>query len=135
MVSILFTFGSYLAKVALPFLLLYTIYVVFFLRALTGHLLAFEKLKLKFDKFSLDKIFKNLINKLNLFHVKNIVELVKCFIKFLIVGFCGYSVLMARKHELFLLTGMSLEPGFKLIGNVLFQMIAMMCVAIIILGF
>ena len=134
-IGFLVPFGIYTAKITVPFLAIYCVIVLVVIRMLTGHLFAIKKIKPDFSKFAGDKIWNNLKSKLNIFSLRNIVELTKSFIKLFIVGGCGYWVINAKKDELSALLGADIITFFIVLGNVIFQMLCATLGAMLILGF
>ena len=134
-IGFLAPFGIYTAKITVPFLAVYCFLVLVVIRMLIGHLFAPSRIKPNFEKFAGDKLWNNLKSKLNIFSLKNIVELVKSFVKLLIVGGCGYWVLHARKDELAALLGADVSTFFMVLGKVIFQILCATLGSMLILGF
>ncbi len=128
-------FWHFIVKITVPFLALYFFIVLVVVRMMVGKMFAVEKLKPDFSKFSGEKMWNALKSKLNLFSVKNLVELVKSFIKFIIIGSCGYNVLVMHKEELAGLLGADILSAFFVLGKVIFQILAATFAAMLILGF
>lgn len=122
------------AEIVLPFLLTLMIMGVIVIRAQIGHLFAIEKLKPNFSKLSPATLVNGFKNLLNPFNLRNIVELLKNIVKVTIVGSCGYSVVNARKEELFGLVGVDIPTAFMVLGSILIHMLTNMCVVMLILG-
>lgn len=123
------------AKIVVPFLLTLMIMGALAVRLQVGALFASEKLKPDASKLTPANILKALKKNLNPFELKNIVELTKNILKVLIVGSCGYSVVNARKEELFALVGVDIQTAFAVLGSILVHMLINMCVVMLILGF
>ena len=128
-------FAIYIVKVTVPFLAIYFFIVLITVRMLVGKLFASDKLKPDFSKFTGEKMWNALKSKLNLFSLKNIVELAKSVIKFFIIGTCGYSVLMSHKNELADLLGADVLTSMIVLGKVVFHILAATFAAMLILGF
>ena len=122
-------------EILVPFLIGLMLIAAFVLRLQVGALFAAEKIKPKLDKLKPDSILKGLKRILNPFEVKNLVELAKSILKMAIVGYCGYSTVMARKDELLGLLGMDIPTALAVLSNILTQMVLNICVAMIIIGF
>lgn len=133
-ISALAPFGDVLAKTILPFLLLLFISTAMIIRKLVGPLFSMKAIQPKIDKLTPAGIFKSAKSKLNPFAPKQLVELAKSIIKLLIVGGTGYSVVMARKEEVFALLGVPLVSAFSTISSILGNMIINMCIAMIFIG-
>lgn len=121
-------------NVVLPFLLTLMIAGMIVIRVQIGNIFATDRLKPDLSKLSPSALLTGLKNTLNVFSVKNIVELLKNLIKVIVVGSCGYSVLSARKEELFGLVGADVHFAFDVLGSILLQMLTNMCVVMLILG-
>ena len=134
-IGFLTPFAIYTVKIAVPFLVGYFLIVLVAIRLLTGAIFSPSRVKLDFSKLAPSKLLNALKTKMNIFSLKNIVELAKCFVKFLIVGSCGYSTLMARKDDLLGLLGADVNTSFAVLSDVLVQMLLAMLVAMMILGF
>lgn len=132
--TIIMPYVSYMAQILIPFLLLVVAASYGILRYQVGHLIATEKIKLKFDKLSPMTILNNAKNQFNPLKARNLVELLKSFIKLLIVFFCGFSVINGRKDELFALIGMNINTSFAVVGSILSQMLMNICLAMLAIG-
>ena len=71
------SFGAYVVRIAVPFLAAYFFIVLVCVRILTGNIFSMQRVKLDFSKLSPEKIWNNFKTKMNLFSLKNIVELSK----------------------------------------------------------
>lgn len=123
------------AKILLPFLLILMVAGAISIRMQIGHVLAWEKLKFDLNNISPSKALNNAKNMFNPASARNLVELIKSFLKLLIVFACGYSILNGRKDELFALMGANIETSFAVIGSILVQMLTNICLAMLIIGF
>lgn len=132
--TIIMPYVSSMAQILIPFLLLVVLASYAILRFQVGHLIATDKIKLKFDKLSPMTILNNAKKQFNPLNTRNLVELVKSFIKLLIVFFCGYSVINGRKDELFALMGLNINSSFAVVGSILTQMLMNICLAMLAIG-
>lgn len=131
---ILMPYVRSMAQILVPFLLLVAAASIVILRFQVGHLIATDKIKLKFDKLSPMTILNNAKKQFNPFNSRNMVELLKSFIKLLIVFFCGFSVINGRKDELFALIGLNINSSFAVVGSILTQMLMNICLAMLAIG-
>lgn len=107
---------------------------VLILRFQTGALFAKEAIKPNPGKLAPSRAFKNLIDKINLFKPRQMVEFVKSIAKTLVVTLVGLRVVMRRKEDLFSLLGADPSTGLSVIGSVLFELFAAICIIMIIIG-
>lgn len=126
-------FNSYISTVALFFALL-CIGAIIILRFQTGALFAKEAMKPNFKKLSPAAAFKALIDRINFFKPRQMVEFLKSLIKTTIVAVVGVNVIVKRKADLFALLGADPATGFSVIGSVAFELLASICVLLIIIG-
>ena len=133
-ISILAPYLEHYADIVLLFFAFLAIGAVVILRFQTGALFAKEALKPNFKKLSPATALKNLIDKLNIFKPKQLVELTKSLLKTIIVATVGFNVIMKRKDDLFGLIGADPSTGFSVIGSVIFELIASICILLIIIG-
>ena len=124
---------DYIDITALFFVLL-AIGAVVILRFQTGALFAKEALKPNFKKLSPSSAFKALIDKINLFKPRQLVEFIKSVIKTLAVALVGIKVILKRKDDLFSLLGADPSTGFSVIGSVMFELLISICIIMIIIG-
>lgn len=134
-IAVLAPFAKIIGEIMLPFLLGIAIVTALIIRMQVGSLFAIEKIKPKLDRFTMQSIMKSLKKMFNPFEPKNLVEISKSFLKMVIVGYCGYSVINSRKDELFGLIGVDINTAFAVLGSILVNMVINMCVAMLILGF
>lgn len=132
--TIIFPYVQSMAQILIPFLLLVSLASFIILRYQVGHLIATEKIKLNFEKLSPMTVLNNAKNQLNPLKTRNLVELLKSFIKLLIVFFCGFSVINGRKDELFALMGLNIVTSFTVVGSILTQMLMNICLAMLAIG-
>ncbi|MDD3436553.1 MAG: flagellar biosynthesis protein FlhB [Candidatus Gastranaerophilales bacterium] len=132
---ILMPFITVCAKILLPFLILLVIVGIFVVRMQIGHVFSPGKIKLDFGNLSPSKVLQNAKNMLNPVAPRNLVEFVKSLAKLLVVFFCGYSAISARKAELYGLLGLSLQSSFAIVGSILTQMMINICLAMLVIGF
>ncbi len=125
--------ASYCDLTVLFFMFL-CIAAIIILRFQTGNLFAKEALKPTLNKLSPANAFKNLIQKINIFKPKQMVELVKSLIKTILVAAVGFNVVLKRKEDLFGLIGADPSTGLAVIGNVVFEILISLCVLLIIIG-
>ena len=133
-VSILAPALMYYADIVLAFFAFLAIAAVCILRFQTGALFAKEALKPNFKKLSPANALKNLIEKLNIFKPKQMVELLKSLLKTIIVAVVGFNVIMKRKDDLFGLIGADPSTGFVVMGSVIFELLLNLCILLIIIG-
>ena len=133
-VGILTPYFTHYADITLLFFAFLAIGAVVILRLQTGALFAKEALKPNFKKLSPASAFKALINKINIFKPRQMVELVKSILKTTIVAVVGFNVIMKRRDDLFALIGADPSTGFVVIGSVIFELLASLCVLLIIIG-
>lgn len=133
-IGILAPFFNYYVDITLMFFALLAIAAVVILRFQTGALFAREALKPNFKKLSPASALKNLIDKLNIFKPKQMVELSKSIIKTIIVAAVGFNVIMKRRDDLFGLIGADPATGFAVIGDVILELLISLCVLLIIIG-
>ena len=97
---------------------------------------AVKKLKPTLEKLTPQHILNGLKKTLNPFAPKNLMELAKAIAKMaVVVAYCGFAAVFARKEELFGLLGADITTGFAVLGSVLTQMIINICIAMLIIGF
>lgn len=132
--ALLFPYVSAMAQIIVPFLLLVMAASFMILRFQVGNLFATDKIKLHLDKLSPMTILNNAKNQFNPLKARNLVELLKSFIKLLIVFFCGFSVINGRKDELFALMGLNVATSFAVVGSILTQMLLNICLAMLAIG-
>ena len=107
---------------------------VLILRFQTGALFAKEALKPNLKKLSPASAFKQLLNKINFFKPRQMIEFVKSIAKTIIVALVGFRVVMRRKDDLFSLLGADPSTGLSVIGSVIFELFACLCIILIIIG-
>lgn len=127
-------FGSY-CEITILFFAFLAIAAIIILRFQTGNLFAKEALKPSFNKLSPANALKNLIQKLNIFKPKQMVELVKSLIKTILVAAVGFNIIMKRKDELFGLIGADPSTGLVVMGDVIFEILISLCFLLLIIGF
>lgn len=133
-VAILAPYLGHYANIVLLFFAFLALAAVIILRFQTGSLFAKEALKPNFKKLSPASAFKNLIDKINIFKPRQLVELTKSVVKTIIVAVVGFNVIMKRKDDLFGLIGADPTTGFSVIGSVIFELLASLCILLIIIG-
>lgn len=133
-VAILAPYLGHYANIVLLFFAFLALAAVIILRFQTGSLFAKEVLKPNFKKLSPASAFKNLIDKINIFKPRQLVELTKSVVKTIIVAVVGFNVIMKRKDDLFGLIGADPTTGFSVIGSVVFELLASLCILLIIIG-
>ncbi len=107
---------------------------ILILRFQTGALFAKEALKPNFQKLAPSSLIKAFINKINIFKPRQMVELIKSIVKTLVVALVGFNVIIKRKNDLFGLIGIDPASGFAILGSVIFELFANICVILIIIG-
>ncbi|MBR5305256.1 MAG: flagellar biosynthesis protein FlhB [Candidatus Gastranaerophilales bacterium] len=133
-IGILAPFVGYYADIVLLFFALLAIGAIIIMRFQTGALFAKEALKPNFKKLSPASVFKNLIDKINIFKPKQMVELVKSLLKTIIVAVVGFNIIMKRRDDLFGLIGADPSTGFVVIGSVILELLTSLCILLIIIG-
>lgn len=131
---ILMPFVNTLSRMVLPFLITIALIAAIVVRAQIGHIMAVEKVKIDFENLSPQKMLGKAKKLFNPVEPRTVVELLKSFIKLLIVAMTGLSVINGRKDELYGLLGADANTAFAVIGSILSQMLINMCIAMIILG-
>lgn len=131
---ILIPFFKTASGILFPFLILLMIIGILIVRSQVGHVFSTQKIKFNLENIAPSKALKNAKKMFNPAEPRNMVEFVKSLIKLLIVFFCGFSVLNARKDELFGLLGLNLEASFTIISSILIQMLTNMCIAMLLIG-
>jgi len=131
---IILPFVKSLGQILLPFMITLMALGIFIIRSQVGHVFAIEKIKFDLENLSPNKILNATKKLFNPVEPRTLVELVKSFIKLLVVGSTGFSVLSGRQAELFGLVGLDLYSSFAVIGSILTQMMINMCIAMIIIG-
>ena len=119
----------------LPFLFGLKILTAIALRLQDGALFAVQKIKPTLEKLSPQNIINGLKKIFNPFAPKNLMELAKSLAKMLVVAYCGFSVILVRKDELYGLLGADITTGFAVLGSVLTQMIVNICLVMLVIGF
>jgi len=120
--------------IVLLFFFFIALCAVFILRYQTGSLFAREALKPNFKKLSPASAFKALLEKFNLFKPRQMVEFIKSILKTSVVAIVGFKVISKRKNDLFGLIGADPSTAVATIGSVLFELLATICVILIIIG-
>ena len=133
-VGILAPFFRNYCEITLLFFAFLAIAAVVVLRFQTGALFAKEALKPNFKKLSPASAMKALIEKINIFKPKQMVELVKSILKTLIVTLAGFNVIVKRKDDLFSLIGADPSVGFVVMGSVISELLITVCVLLLIIG-
>lgn len=121
-------------EITVIFFILLAIGTIIILRLQTGNLFAKEALKPNLNKLSPANALKNLIQKINLFKPKQLVELVKSLIKTALVAAVGFNIMLKRKDDLLGLIGADPSTGLTVIGSVIFEILLSLCVLLIIIG-
>ncbi len=130
-------FSPYFKKfceITVLFFALLALGAVLILRLQTGALFAKEALKPNFKKLSPANAIKALIDKINIFKPRQMVELVKSIVKTLIVAFVGFNVIVKRKDDLFALIGAEPNVGLVVMGSVIFELLITVCIMMLIIG-
>jgi len=107
---------------------------ILILRFQTGNLFAKEALKPSLDKLKPSTAFKNLIEKINFFKPRQLVEFVKSIAKMLVVAFVGTKIILKRMDDLLSLLGADPAVGVSVIGSVVFELFTAICIIMIIIG-
>lgn len=126
-------FKTYIEIVVLFFALL-ALAAILILRLQTGALFAKEALKPNIDKLKPSSIIKALRDKFNIFKPKQMVEFAKSVIKTALVAMVGLNIILKRKNDLFGLIGADPTSGFVVIGSVVLELLATICILLIIIG-
>lgn len=122
------------ANITVLFFIILCAGAILILRLQTGALFAKEALKPNFKKLNPSTAFKNLIDKINFFKPRQMVELVKSLFKMAIVCFVGVKVILKRKEDLFGLIGANTDTGMMVMGSVLFELMATICIFLLFIG-
>ena len=133
-IGILTPYFIYYAKIVSLFFFLLMIGAIAIMRFQTGALFAKEALKPNFKKLTPASIMKALIEKFNIFKPKQMVELIKSIVKTAIVAAVGFNVIIKRKDDLFSLIGAEPSTGLMVMGSVIFELLASICILLIIIG-
>lgn len=132
---ILMPFTRTTAQILLPFFILLVVVGILSVRMQVGAVFSPSKIKFDLSNLAPSKVLQNAKKMFNPVEPRNIVELVKSFIKLLIVFSCGYSVLNGRKDELYGLMGLSINSSFAVVSSILTQMLLNICMAMLVIGF
>ena len=133
--AIVAPYFKYLIDIVVAFFAFLALAAVIIMRFQTGALFAKEALKPNFKKLSPANAIKNLIQKINIFKPKQMVELLKSLIKTTIVAVVGFNVIMSRKDDLYGLIGADVSTGIQVIGSVIFHLLISICILLLIIGF
>jgi len=131
---IILPFVQSIGQILLPFLLTLMILGIIIIRSQVGHIFAIDKIKFNLANLAPSKMLTNAKKLFNPVEPRTLVELIKSFIKLLVVGSTGFSVLNSRKDELFGLVGLDLHSSFAIISSILAQMLINMCIAMLVIG-
>jgi flagellar biosynthetic protein FlhB len=127
-------FAKASGDILLPFLLVLMVAAYFIIRSQVGHVFAIDKIKFNLENLAPSKMLQGLKKMFNPVDPNTAVEFIKSFIKLIVVGMCGFSVLNGRKDELYGLLGMDVNGSFIIIGSILSNMLINMCIAMIVIG-
>ncbi|MDD3150107.1 MAG: flagellar biosynthesis protein FlhB [Candidatus Gastranaerophilales bacterium] len=133
-VSILMPYLKLLSEIVLPFLLILMTVGIIIVRYQVGHVFSLEKIKPDFTKLGPQKMVENAKNAFNIFSVKKIVELVKSFIKMIIVSLFVFNVVNSRKDEIFALLGADIQLSFVTISDILKDIVINVCLVMLVIG-
>ena len=133
-IGMLSFYNGILLKILVPFFSLLFIAVLFIIGIQLKGLFTLHPLKPKLDKYSPAKLMKSLISTFNIFKPKNFVELIKSFIKLIIISMFAWGVIKQRKVEILSLFGANVETFFIKLGMILSEIIINICIALLILG-
>ena len=133
-IGILTVYFKDYAQITLLFFAFLAIAAALILRFQTGALFAKEALKPNFERLSPSSAMKALLEKINIFKPRQMVELIKSIVKTTIVAMVGFNVIMKRKNDLFGLIGADPATGFMVMGSVIFELLATICILLIIIG-
>ncbi len=133
-IAILAPFLNDYCQITLLFFAFLAIGAIIVLRLQTGALFAKEALKPNFNKLSPSNAIKAFIDKINIFKPRQMVELIKSIVKTIIVAMAGINVILKRKEELFSLIGADPSTGLVVMGSVIFELLATICILLIIIG-
>ena len=133
-ISILAPFISDYAQITFLFFAFLAIGAIIIIRLQTGALFAKEALKPNFQRLSPSNAIKSLIDKINIFKPRQMVELLKSVVKTIVVAAVGFNVIIKRKDDLFGLIGADPATGFSVIGSVIFELLMSLCILLIIIG-
>ncbi|MBQ7286641.1 MAG: flagellar biosynthesis protein FlhB [Candidatus Gastranaerophilales bacterium] len=133
-VSILAPYLKHYCEIVVLFFAFLALGAILILRFQTGALFAKEALKPNFKKLTPAAAFKALIEKINIFKPKQMVELVKSLIKTTLVAVMGFKVIMKRKDDLLGLIGADPSTGLQVMSSVIFELLLGLCILLIIIG-
>ena len=133
-IGILTPYFKTYTEMTIIFFALLAICAILILRLQTGALFAKEALKPNLKKLSPSSAIKALIEKINIFKPRQMVEFLKSILKTSIVAIVGFKVIMKRKNDLFGLIGADTSTAVIIIGSVLFELLITICVILIIIG-
>ena len=133
-ISILAPFISDYAQITFLFFAFLAIGAIVIIRLQTGALFAKEALKPNFQRLSPSNAIKSLIDKINIFKPRQMVELLKSVVKTIVVAAVGFNVIIKRKDDLFVLIGADPATGFSVMGSVIFELLMSLCILLIIIG-
>ena len=134
-ILIMSPYFSNLCDIVLLFFAFLAIIAVFVLRMQTGALFAKEALKPSFQKLSPSSAFKQLMDKINIFKPRQMVEFVKSIVKSFIIVMVGAKVIIKHKNDLLGLIGADASTGFMVMGSIIFELMFSICILLIIMGF
>ncbi len=96
-----------------------------------GPLFSLKAIKPNFSKLTPMKLIQGFKK---YFEVKSLVEFAKSLLKLAIVGGAGFSVINKHKLEILALLGAEPQVSLALMGKILFELIATICIILLILG-
>ena len=127
-------FAKTAGQIVVPFMLILMFAGILIVRSQVGFVFAPDKVKFNMENLAPSKMMDNLRKLFNPVEPRTMVEFAKSFIKLIVVGTTGFSVLNGRKDELYGLLGLSVNSSLAVIGSILTQMLINMCLAMIVLG-
>ena len=132
--AILNNYQHLLFEMLLPFFSLLFIGVAVVIGIQMKGLFTLKVLKPKLSKYAPSKLFKNLIQKFNIFTPKTFVTLVKSVVILAVIGIFSWSVIEKRKEEILAMFGMKVETFLIRIGGIISEIAINICIAMLIIG-
>ena len=132
--AILTNYQNLLFEMLLPFFSLLFIGVAFVIGIQMRGLFTLKVLKPKLSKYAPSKLFKNLIQKFNIFTPRTFVSLVKSVVILAVISVFAWSVIEKRKEEILAMFGMKVEVFLIKIGGIISEIAINICIAMLIIG-
>ena len=133
-IAIFNNYNELLFEMLLPFFSLLFLGVAFAIGIQMKGLFTLKVLKPKLSKYAPSKLFKNLIQKFNIFTPKTFVTLVKSVVILAVISIFAWSVIEKRKEEILAMFGMKVEIFLIKIGGIISEIAINICIAMLIIG-